>query len=66
MDSKKRSIVKAVSWRIIATLLIGIIAYIFTGAVVSSIELTLTAAVINTIFYYFHERAWSTISWGKG
>ncbi len=65
MDSKSRSITKAISWRIIATTLIGIIAYIFTGAAIQSIELTLTAAVVNTTLYYFHERLWSSISWGR-
>lgn len=65
MDSKKRSITKAVSWRVIATVLTVIVAYIFTNTIIASIELTLTAAVLSTILYYIHERVWAMISWGR-
>lgn len=56
MDTKTRSIVKAVTWRIIAT----IIAFIFVG---------FTAAIlinmVQTVAYYFHERVWTRINWGR-
>ena len=56
METKTRSIVKAITWRLIATL----IAYIWVG---------FTAAIIinliQTIAYYFHERVWVHVKWGK-
>lgn len=60
-----RSIVKTVSWRTIGTLDTVIISYFITGdlkmaASIGSIELFTKMAL-----YYFHERAWNKISFGK-
>lgn len=56
METKTRSIVKAITWRIIATL----IAYIWVGFTAAII-----INVIQTIAYYFHERVWVHIDWGR-
>ncbi|RXJ77681.1 hypothetical protein CRV03_05470 [Arcobacter sp. F155] len=60
-----RSVVKTVSWRTVGTLDTIIISYFITGnlgmaASIGSIEL-----VTKMILYYFHERAWNKISFGK-
>jgi uncharacterized membrane protein len=56
MESHKRTVIKSVTWRIVATL---VTAY-FTG---------LSGAIIiniwMTIAYYLHERAWVKIKWGR-
>ena len=56
MDTKTRSIVKAITWRILAT----IIAYLWVG-----LEAAIIINIIQTIAYYFHERAWANINWGR-
>lgn len=56
MDTKTRSIVKAITWRIIAT----IIAYIFVGFTAAII-----INVVQTVAYYFHERIWNHVNWGR-
>lgn len=55
MDTKTRSIVKAITWRIIATL----IAFIFVGFTAA-----ILINVVQTVAYYFHERAWVHVKWG--
>lgn len=65
MDSRARSITKAVTWRIIATIVTGAVAYIFTSTLRSSIELTVTVMILSTIAYYLHERAWNKVVWGR-
>ncbi|WP_320035515.1 DUF2061 domain-containing protein [Halarcobacter sp.] len=60
-----RSVAKSVSWRAVGTLDTVIISYFITGnltmaASIGSIELFTKMAL-----YYFHERAWNKISFGK-
>jgi uncharacterized membrane protein len=67
-DSPQRSISKAISWRILASLTTFIIFY-FTAGQKIAIEV-ITAAVgveviSKMIIYYLHERLWTNIVWGK-
>jgi len=55
-ESHKRTIARAVSWRIIATLITAIWAG-FNAAIVIN--------VILTILHYVHERVWLNIHWGN-
>lgn len=64
MEKHSRSIVKAASYRIFATSLVFLIAFLYTGKLGSSVKIGGTAAVAKTTLYYFWERLWSNISWG--
>ncbi len=64
-DYKIRSIVKTVSWRVLATLATMLIVFAFTGEAKLSIGIGLVEAFSKMILYYFHERLWLRISWGK-
>jgi len=60
-ESSLRSLVKTFIWRIIATLITFIIAYLVTG------ELSIAAAIggieviVKSICYYFYERIWQHV-----
>jgi len=57
-DSNVRSLFKAISWRVIASIVTTIIAYIF-GLPATAIGLVFFAdLIIKFILYYFHERVW--------
>ena len=62
-ETNKRSIVKAISWRVIATTTTVIIVYLFFGR----IDLAIATGIIETIFkvglYWAHERAWLRTKW---
>ncbi|HET8736502.1 MAG TPA: DUF2061 domain-containing protein [Pricia sp.] len=60
-----RSIVKAVSWRTIGTLDTLLISYILTGKLVIAASIASVDFVTKMFLYFFHERIWNTISWGK-
>lgn len=73
-DTPVRSILKAISWRIIASLTTFLIVFVifkrFTDK--SHIDILENASYITAIeiiakliFYYFHERLWTNITWGK-
>ena len=64
MDQHRRSIVKAVTYRLFATSVVFAIALIYTGKLGSSAKIGVTAAVAKTVLYYIWERLWSNIHWG--
>ena len=64
-ETRKRSITKAISWRIIATLTTVVIVFIFTGEILLSLGIGFFEIISKMIFYYFHERTWDGIRWGR-
>ncbi|MFC1807396.1 DUF2061 domain-containing protein [Candidatus Omnitrophota bacterium] len=60
-----RSVIKAVSWRVIATLTTMVLVYLFTKEIKLSLEIGFLALIIKLFFYYMHERIWNNINWGK-
>ena len=62
--SHKRSVVKAVSWRIIATLTTMAAVFLISGEVVLALEVGAVEVVAKLFLYYLHERAWIAMSWG--
>lgn len=64
METHRRSIVKAASYRLFATSLVFAVAFVYTGQIGSSAKIGLTAAVGKTVLYYLWERLWSNIQWG--
>ena len=64
-DTLKRSLVKSISYRIIIIILDFTTIYIFTGKVKVALGFMLISNVYTTIAYFFHERIWEKITWGK-
>jgi len=64
-ETNKRSIVKGISWRIVATTTTIIIVYFFF----ERLDLAIAAGLIETILkvglYWAHERAWFRVKWGR-
>ncbi len=56
MELHKRTIARAVVWRIIATLVTAIWAG-WSGAILAN--------VVLTVLHYIHERVWLKINWGR-
>lgn len=63
-ETNKRSIVKAVSWRMIGSTTAIIIAYSVTGSIAASSTIGILHLVSNTLLYFIHERIWNKITWG--
>lgn len=64
-DTYQRSIAKTISWRILASSYLILVAYLLTGKVFVSVSISLTDFVLNLIEYYIHERGWNKIKLGK-
>lgn len=63
--SHKRTIIKTITFRVFAFLATTLIVYVFTGRIVISVGVAIVESIIKTILYYFHERIWDGIAWGK-
>ena len=60
-SSRTRSLAKALTWRITATLTTAVIAYIVTGELSTAVIIGGLEFVLKFIMYYGHERAWNTL-----
>lgn len=60
-----RSVAKAISWRVIGTLDTLLISYLLTGKVVLAASIASIDFITKMFLYFFHERLWNKINWGK-
>ena len=63
-ETNKRTVAKALTWRIVASILIFAISFITTGSVASASIILSSDIIIKTIMYYLHERLWAQTSFG--
>jgi uncharacterized membrane protein len=64
MESNKRSLVKAVSWRITGTLDTMFVSLIITGNPLIALKIGAVEVFTKIFLYYFHERLWGISKWG--
>jgi uncharacterized membrane protein len=60
-----RSIVKSLSWRIVGTLDTILISWLVTGALSVAFSIGAIELITKMVLYFFHERVWNAIKWGK-
>ena len=65
MESRRRSIAKALSWRVVAMLITAMVALLWTGEWELAAAIGLADTVIKLGLYYLHERLWVRIDLGK-
>ena len=64
-EAHSRTIVKAISWRALATLTTMTIVFLFTRRIMLSLGVGLAEIIAKITFCYLHERVWDKVSWGK-
>lgn len=66
MKSKhKRTLVKTLTWRVLATSDTFLIAWFITGRFDFAGAIAGIEVITKMILYYLHERGWTRIKWGK-
>ena len=65
IESHFRSIVKALSWRFLATIITFSVSLIITGELKIAAEIGIIDTVIKLGVCYSHERVWNRFSFGK-
>ena len=66
VESHYRSIVKAVSYRILGSSTTALIFYVLTGKASLSLGAGALDMVLKIGVYFAHERIWNHISFGRG
>ncbi|WP_372792847.1 DUF2061 domain-containing protein [Lutibacter sp.] len=64
-EKATRSIVKAISWRMVGTIDTILISWLVTGKIALALSIGLIEVVTKMLLYFFHERVWNLIKWGK-
>jgi uncharacterized membrane protein len=64
-ETKMRSVVKALSWRVLAGIITTSVVFFATGQVKFAAEIGLIDTLIKLVIYFMHERAWNRISFGR-
>ena len=65
MESHVRTIIKALSWRLVATVVTFSVAWFVTGKLTLAAEIGVADTLIKLGGYYFHERLWIRVKFGK-
>jgi adenylylsulfate kinase len=64
-ESAVRSMIKAISWRVLATLTTTALVYAVTGRTDLAVTIGLLEATSKMVLYYFHERMWNRLNIGR-
>jgi uncharacterized membrane protein len=64
-ETKRRSVVKAITWRTLGTMDTIVIAYVLTGEIKTALSIGGIEVFTKMMLYFFHERLWNMIKWGK-
>jgi uncharacterized membrane protein len=60
-----RSLAKVITWRVLVTITNTVGGFLASGSWVVGLGVASFALVVNSILYFFHERAWNRSGWGK-
>jgi len=63
--TKQRSALKAISWRVIGTIDTFVISLLITNKPITAASIAGIEVLTKTFLYYFHERGWNKIKWGR-
>ena len=64
-ETRSRSLLKAVTYRVLIIILDFVFLYLLTARVDIAIGFTLFSNLYAMIAYYLHVRAWNRVEWGK-
>lgn len=64
-ERKRRSVIKAISWRIIGTLDTFLISLLITGKFKFALYISGIELFTKLSLYFMHERIWNRIKFGK-
>lgn len=65
MEKPIRSLLKSISWRIVATLTTVVLVFVFGKDLTLATLVGITEMVVKTVIYYFHERFWNLLGFGR-
>ena len=64
MESRTRTVLKTLSWRVIAAVVTGTLTWAATGSLQAGAALGAADTIVKLFIYYAHERAWTRVTLG--
>ena len=64
-DKKCRSLLKAITWRVVAVFITFFVSFILTGKIILATAIGLVDSFIKIFVYYFHERVWEAVNFWR-
>ena len=65
LETRTRAVVKAITWRITATLDTMVIVFFFTQDFSKALGIGFIEVITKGVIYYIHERAWNKSRFGR-
>jgi uncharacterized membrane protein len=65
METRTRSLVKAVIWNVIGLVMMALVGFLATGSALVGGTMALINTAIGFSFYILYERVWARIRWGR-
>jgi uncharacterized membrane protein len=62
VETRSRSVIKALTWRITGSVDTIVLAYLFTNDLTVATSIGLAEVFTKMVLYYVHERAWNHIA----
>ena len=64
METKRRSLLRVISWRITATVTTMLISLIITGSIDTAVKIGFIEVFAKILLQYIHERIWMKVKLG--
>lgn len=64
LEKSHRSLIKAITYRILSISVDAVVAYFFTRNAIATLGIVTLVNGYSTLLYYFHERAWAHVKLG--
>ncbi len=65
IDKPRRSILKAISWRLVGTIDTILLSWLITRKLTVAVSIGFLEVFTKTLLYYMHERTWNKIKLGR-
>ncbi|WP_170477869.1 DUF2061 domain-containing protein [Ruegeria arenilitoris] len=65
METRRRSVVKAIVWNAMGLVVMTIVGLIATGSAAVGGAVAVVNTAVGLTMYVFYERVWANISWGR-
>ncbi len=64
-ESRRRSVLKSISWRIFAAIITSCVVYAMTGKGDFAAKVGAVDTGVKLFIYFLHERVWDRINYGR-
>ena len=65
MERRIRTLMKTLSWRVVATSTTVTLVFLLTRDIATSASVGLLEILVKTTIYFLHERAWNMLNFGR-